>query len=293
MLLPNANAGLHGNLYFGGITDAGQTGLRLFGGLVNGTIPAGFIDVCTTDPNDGLRIRVDTTNGGTERMRVTASGNVGIGTPSPNTKLDVAGSLQILTGSNPIRFTAGWTGFPDAVTNQAEISNDTSSYRTLMIVGNRSGGVGRRVSVWDRLEVNGTAFKPGGGAWGSTSDIRLKQNVQPLAGALDKLLRLRGVFFEWKEPEQQGNLTGPQMGLIADEVEEVFPEWISTDPEGYKQLTVCGFEALVVEALRTLKAENDHIKVQNQALETRVVGLEAKLQTSVLMNDGHNNGAAR
>jgi hypothetical protein len=69
--------------------------------------------------------------------------------------------------------------------------------------------------------------------------------------------------------------------------------WISADLEGYKQLTVRGFEALVVEALRTLKAENDHIKVQNQALETRGVGLEAKLQASVLTNDLHNNGATR
>lgn len=82
-------------------------------------------------------------------------GNVGIGTANPADRLDVAGSLRILTGSNPIRFTPGWTGFPDAVTDQAEISNDTGTYRTLMIVGNKSAGLGRRVSVWDRLEVNG------------------------------------------------------------------------------------------------------------------------------------------
>jgi hypothetical protein len=80
VLLPNASAGRDGNLYFGGISDAGQTGLRLFGGLVNGAIPAGFIDVRTTDPNDGLRIRVDTANGGTERMRVT-SNNVRLTVP--------------------------------------------------------------------------------------------------------------------------------------------------------------------------------------------------------------------
>jgi hypothetical protein len=95
------------------------------------------------------------------------------------------------------------------------------------------------------------------------------------------LLRLRGICFEWKEPEKQGNLTGPQMGMLAHEVEEVFPEWISTGTEGYKQLTVRGFEALVVEALRTLKATQDQIEGQNQAFETRLGQLEAKSQTEL------------
>src|SRR3954452_4739892 len=72
-LFRDAKLGIDGNLYFGGITDAGQTGLRLFGGLVNGSIPAGFVDVRTTTPTDGLRIRVDTSVGGTERMRVTSN----------------------------------------------------------------------------------------------------------------------------------------------------------------------------------------------------------------------------
>src|SRR5215203_3841394 len=83
-----------------------------------------------------------------------ASGNVGIGTPTPADRLDVAGNLRVLTGSNPIRFTAGWSGFASG-NNQAEISNDTGSYKTLMIVGNNSGGVGRRVSVWDVLDIQG------------------------------------------------------------------------------------------------------------------------------------------
>jgi hypothetical protein len=88
--LPNPDRGYSGNLYFGGITDAGQTGLRLFGGLVNGAIPAGFIDVRTTDPTDGLRIRVDTGDGGTERMRITAGGNVVV-----NGDLTAGGNVEV------------------------------------------------------------------------------------------------------------------------------------------------------------------------------------------------------
>jgi hypothetical protein len=105
LLLPNANLGSSGNLYLGGVTHAGQTGLRLFGGLVNGSAPAGFIDVRTTAAGDGLRIRVDTGDGGTERVRVTANGNVGIGTNTPAARLDVAGTtrtgvLEITGGSD-------------------------------------------------------------------------------------------------------------------------------------------------------------------------------------------------
>ncbi|MBE9071718.1 tail fiber domain-containing protein [Microcystis sp. LEGE 08355] len=120
------------------------------------------------------------------------------------------------------------------------------------------------------LTVTGNAFKPGGGAWGISSDERLKKNISTLEGALDKLLQLRGVSYEWKEPEKQGNLTGPQMGLIAQEVEAVFPEWIGVDADGYQTLSIRGFEALVVEALKELKAENEALKKRCEELERQL-----------------------
>jgi hypothetical protein len=112
------------------------------------------------------------------------------------------------------------------------------------------------------LRISGLARKPDGGGWTFASDARLKQNVEPLGKALDLLLQLRGVRFEWKEPDKMGNLSGSQFGLVAQEVEEVFPAWVSRDPDGYRELTLRGFEAIVIEALRELKAELETLKSQ-------------------------------
>ena len=98
-------------------------------------------------------------------------------------------------------------------------------------------------------------------------DTESMVNVHPLEGALDKLLRLDGKEYEWKEPEKQGNLTGCQIGLIAQEVETVFPEWVGVDTQGYKTLTILGFEALVIETIKELKLENESLRKQCENME--------------------------
>jgi hypothetical protein len=64
-------------------------------------------------------------------------------------------SGNVFMGQNPVKFSSAWSGFSDGTANRAEISNDIGSFKTLMIVGNGSAGLGRRVSVWDILDVNG------------------------------------------------------------------------------------------------------------------------------------------
>ena len=122
------------------------------------------------------------------------------------------------------------------------------------------------------------------------SDARLKQNVQPLDGALGRLLHLRGVSYEWTEPEKHDGQTGLQIGWIAQEVEEVFPQWVQTGDDGYKGLAIRGFEALTVEALRELKAANDELLTQVRALELRVAMLEGRLKPPVGAQGARKNG---
>jgi hypothetical protein len=108
------------------------------------------------------------------------------------------------------------------------------------------------------LTVNGSAGKPGGGSWSSFSDIRLKHDIEPLpAGTLDRVLSLRGYSFEYDDEavEHRLALPGRQIGLIAQEVEEVFPDWVEEDEDGYKFVTERGVMALMVESLRELRTE--------------------------------------
>ncbi len=124
------------------------------------------------------------------------------------------------------------------------------------------------------LHVGGSAAKPGGGSWSNTSDLRLKKNVREINHALDTILALHGVFFEYVDPDAIGELHGEQMGMVAQEVEAVFPEWVDEIASGYKVLTFRGFEALAVEALRQLRAEKD---AEIAMLHDRINALEAKL----------------
>jgi len=75
--------------------------------------------------------------------------------------------LYVNTAANPLLFSSGWQNFPGGANNRAEISNDTGTYKTLMVIGNKSNdGSTRRVSVWDRLEVNGSLAVTGSSSTG-------------------------------------------------------------------------------------------------------------------------------
>ena len=134
------------------------------------------------------------------------------------------------------------------------------------------------------LEVSGSAGKPGGGSWSNSSDIRLKKNIEPLEGALDQLLCLHGVTFEYVDPKAVNELPGQRIGMIAQDVEKVFPDWVGQRSDGYKTVTYRGFEALTVEALRDLRDEKD---AQIEALRAETLSLrqEKDAQIAALQSD--------
>jgi hypothetical protein len=106
--------------------------------------------------------------------------------------------------------------------------------------------------------------------FGCGSDERLKTKIEPLSSALDTLLRLKGVSFDWKEPGEHGKRGQErQTGFIAQEVERVVPQWVDVDEKGFKRLSIppAHIDALEVEAIRQLKAENDVLTARLKKLE--------------------------
>lgn len=136
--------------------------------------------------------------------------------------------------------------------------------------------------------VSGTAIKAGGGTWAAPSDARLKRAIEPLSGALDALLGLHGVRFEYAEPDGGVLPAGRHIGFIAQQVREVFPDWVGESAQGYLTVGPTGFEALAVEALRELREEGADrdldqasrlaaLEAENRALHERLAALEARL----------------
>jgi hypothetical protein len=129
-------------------------------------------------------------------------------------------------------------------------------------------GVGKRLQA--RIEDTGHLRIRG--EYKSLSDVREKTAIQPLSGALEKVLRLRGISFEWADKTSRDE--GRRLGLVAQEVREVVPEVVSggTDEMGGEEpldLQYDGLIPLLIEAIRE----------QQQAIDrlTRRVGeLEAE-----------------
>ncbi len=105
------------------------------------------------------------------------------------------------------------------------------------------------------------------------SDIQLKKDIQPIGNALDKILTLRGVKFNWKDPAMGA---GNQVGLIAQDVEKVLPEVVSKNGDGYLSVDYSKLSPLLIEAVKDLKTEKDQ-EINN--LQQKIDILEADKKT--------------
>ena len=209
---------------------------------------------------------------------VTAGTGMTGGGTSGGVTLNVIGGNGITANANDITMSGSYTGdltiTGDAVTDsyrfRANHSNPTTSTATLYDQSN----VGATISAYrfavrnsdgtnmlasalftdTSLTVVGDVI-----AFGSPSDVRLKENVKPIESALDKVTKLQGVTFDWKKSDSILDVK-EDIGFIAQDVQKVIPELVRENKDGMLSMRHQGIAPILLEAIKELKAEIEELK---------------------------------
>ena len=92
----------------------------------------------------------------------------------------------------------------------------------------------------------------------SSSDRRFKDNLVVIEGSLDKIGKVNGYEFDWND--KQSAYKGHDIGVVAQEIEAVLPEVVTTRGDGYKAVKYEKIVPLLIESIKELKQEVDEIK---------------------------------
>jgi hypothetical protein len=246
------------------------------------TAPTIALDVRTTDGAAGRFSRSGTSGQITSIVFEDGSGTLG----SANTTriASSTGYLAFSTGGTS-GDTAGGTErarilstgqvLIDRTTNTAsgklEVYGDSDgSFNPLSVIQGAAGSASGNVGT---ITTTNTAT-----AYNTSSDYRLKENIQPMQNALGVVAQLNPVTYKWKSNGSAGQ------GFIAHELQEVVPDAVTgekdaVDAEGnpqYQGVDTSFLVATLTAAIQELKAELDTVKAQNAAFEARLAALEAK-----------------
>jgi hypothetical protein len=127
--------------------------------------------------------------------------------------------------------------------------------------------------------TNGCLLNFGGGTITGTcsSDRRLKKNITPFGPVLNQLTALQPVHYYWRASEFPDRHFGDAQtyGLVAQDVEQVLPELVVTNADGYKAVDYSKLPLLTIEAVKELKSENDSLKERVAELERMLAQLLA------------------
>jgi hypothetical protein len=194
--------------------------------------------------NDALTFGFDTGGGTSEAMRINTSNNVLIGTTSP---------------SQNARFESYKTG---NITCVLATQGDAGDYCFATRAFN-NGGTYYHFNFQEGGTQRGSITSNGSNTTYSTgSDYRLKDNIAPMTGGLDKISALNPVTWKWKSNGSDGQ------GFLAHELAEVCPDAVtgakdSVDENGnpvYQMVDVSYLIATLTAAIQELKAEFDAYK---------------------------------
>jgi hypothetical protein len=213
----------------------------------------------------------------TEKMRIDSSGNVGIGTTSPSTKLEVNGGIRLsgLNGGDGLKF--DMAGSADYVIKESS-TNDIFSFGGTIHHNLSSGNVGvGDVSPAYRLELPNTASSAGQGranAWVTYSDSRIKSNIQTLSYGLDIVKQLKPSQYKHHNSiKEDGQFVKQEegtndIGFIAQEVLPLMPEVVGIPEDTDKDLYSINYPKLTAVLTKAIQEQQEQIEQLKTEIQT-------------------------
>ena len=280
-----------------------------------------------TDTNTGIFFPAADTiafaEGGTEVARFDSAGNLGIGTTSPTSKVDVSGEIKTLNGTAAlgviIKRTDGvnangavnFVGSDDAVDASVRMATDVAnalvftaggatermridsagnvgininpagdgrfvvqaagSSQPMIRLYDSNGGTASQQQVNFRragVDTGGIYCTNAATSYTSASDYRLKENIVPMTGALDKVQALKPVTYDWKTG-------GSSQGFIAHELQAIVPDCVTGEKDAVNEdgsIKPQGIDTSFLVA--TLTAAIQELKAMITSLTARIAALE-------------------
>ena len=215
-------------------------------------------------------------------LAITSNGNVGVGTVDPQRSLVVGDNAAPIIGlkSPAGRGSKGWAMWENAAGNYAiyEYTNSAWSSGADRFVISRGGNIGIGYAApSQKLSVNGNVFAAGVYL---SSDKRFKEHIKVLPDAMQNLYKINGYSYDIKAKTvgEHELIAGRSLGLIAQEVEKVFPELVFEDAEGYKAVNYIGLIPVLVEALKSQDTKM-------LTMQEEIISLKAALETKLEENN--------
>jgi len=96
----------------------------------------------------------------------------------------------------------------------------------------------------------------------SSSDIRFKENITPIENALEKISKISGNTYDWKEENKiEHGYEGNDVGVIAQEIEAVLPQLVQTRESGYKAVKYDKLVALLIEGIKEQQLQIEQLRI--------------------------------
>jgi hypothetical protein len=251
-LTVTGGVGISGRLNLGG-------DLAVVSGTASGSTTTGAL---TVTGGVGVSGRISTTDlTVTNTINGGITGNAGTVTNGVYTVGD-----QTIAGTKTFSsvISGGITGNAGTVTNGVyTVGNQSISGIKSFTDNTASSSISTgTIVVTGGVGISGAIFAGGDVTAFATSDSRLKTNIQNITMALDKVSRLNGVEFYWNDRARElyPERTEKDVGVIAQEVQEVLPEIVTERDNGYLAVRYEKIVPLLIEAIKELRAELDELK---------------------------------